>query len=178
MNLDRPRAEDPYAKLPPIPSFTVTSDDVVAGQPLGDGQVAAMGNKSPQLSWSGAPDGTKSYVVTAYDPDAPTPSGFWHWVVVDIPASVTELPTGAGDGDGALPDGAFHIRNDVNERTFTGAAPPEGDHPHRYYFVVHAVGEDKLGVDADASPAVVSFNLVFKALGRAIIQGTYQNTGD
>ena len=178
MSLDRPRAEDPYAKLPPVPSFTLTSDDVAEGRPLDDRHVAAKGNTSPHLSWSGAPDGTKSYVVTAYDPDAPTPSGFWHWVAVDISADVTELAAGAGDSDDTLPGGAFHIANDSGNRGFTGAAPPEGDHFHRYYFVVHAVGEDKLGVDADASPAVVSFNLAFKTLGRAIVQGTYQNTGD
>src|SRR4051794_23310044 len=178
MSLDRPRAEDPYAKLPPVPSFTVTSDDVAQGLPLADAHVADKGNTSPHLSWSGAPDSTKSYVVTAYDPDAPTPSGFWHWVVVDVPADVHELPAGAGESDATLPEGAFHVANDVGAKSFTGAAPPEGDHPHRYYFAVHAVGEDTLGVDGDASPAAVSFNLAFKTLGRAIVQGTYQNTGD
>jgi Raf kinase inhibitor-like YbhB/YbcL family protein len=178
MSLDRPRAEDPYAKLPRVESFTVTSDDVEHEQPLADDHVGDKGNTSPHLSWSGAPEGTKSYVVTAYDPDAPTPSGFWHWVVVDIPGDVTELATGAGDRDATLPDGAFHVANDVGTKAFVGAGPPEGDEAHRYYFVVHAVGEDTLGVDGDASPAVVSFNLAFKTLGRAILQGTYQNTGD
>ena len=177
MSLDRPRAEDPYAKLPPVASFTLTSDDVGHGETLADKHVAAKGNTSPHLSWSGAPVGTKSYVVTAYDPDAPTPSGFWHWVVVDVPADVTELAAGAGQSDETLPDGAFHVANDVGGKSFTGAAPPDGDHPHRYYFVVHAVGQETLGVDSDASPAVVSFNLAFKTLGRAIVQGTYQNTG-
>ncbi|HSS67106.1 MAG TPA: YbhB/YbcL family Raf kinase inhibitor-like protein, partial [Nocardioidaceae bacterium] len=165
-------------KLPAIPSFTVTSDDVSHGEPLADKHVAAKGNTSPHLAWSGAPEGTRSYVVTAYDPDAPTPSGFWHWVVVDIPADVTELAAGAGESDATLPHGAFHVANDVGGKSFTGAAPPDGDHPHRYYFVVHAVGQETLGVDANASPAVVSFNLAFKGLGRAIIQGTYENTGD
>ena len=173
MSLDRPIAEDPYAKLPALESFSLTSEDVTNGQPLKDDQVAEKGNRSPQLSWSGFPAGTKSFVVTCYDPDAPTPSGFWHWCAVDLPAEVTELATNAA-ADG-LPGGAFHIRNDVSEHGFTGAAPPPGDHVHRYYFVVHAVGEDKLGVDENASAAVVSFNLAFKALARATIVGTYQH---
>jgi len=111
--------------------------------------------------------------VTCFDPDAPTPSGFWHWVVVDLPADCQELPSGSGAGDEALPGGAFHVRNDVGGRAYGGAAPPQGDQVHRYYFVVHAVGEKSLGVDADASPAVVSFNLAFKTLGRAVVHGTY-----
>ncbi len=174
MTLDRPVAEDPYRKLPAVPSFDVSSTDVTDASALADAQVADGGNTSPQLSWSRQPDGTKSFVVTCFDPDAPTPSGFWHWVAVDIPANVTELATGAGDSDDTLPEGAFHMRNDAGESAYSGAAPPEGDHPHRYYFVVHAVGEDKLGVDANVSPAVVSFNLAFKTLGRAQIIGTYQ----
>ncbi|MBW8751692.1 MAG: YbhB/YbcL family Raf kinase inhibitor-like protein, partial [Propionibacteriales bacterium] len=148
---------------------------VTDGQPLKDDQVAAMGNSSPQLSWSGAPDGTKSYTVTCFDPDAPTPSGFWHWVLVDLPADVTSLDTGAGAEGAGLPGNAFMCRNDGGSNAFMGAAPPPNDQVHRYYFVVHAVGEDSLGVDSDASPAVVSFNLAFKTLGRAILRGTYQH---
>ncbi|WP_019145652.1 YbhB/YbcL family Raf kinase inhibitor-like protein [Aeromicrobium massiliense] len=175
MSLDRPVTPDPYPLLPAVASFTVTSDDVTDGQPLKDDQVGALGNTSPQLSWSGAPEGTKSYVVTCFDPDAPTVSGFWHWIVVDLPASVTSLDTGAGASDDTLPDGAFHVRNDAGTLDFTGAAPPQGDQPHRYFFVVHAVGEETLGVDASVSPAVVGFNLAFKTLGRAILHGTYQH---
>ncbi|WP_107765678.1 YbhB/YbcL family Raf kinase inhibitor-like protein [Nocardioides terrigena] len=173
MSLERPIAPNPYDLLPAVPSFTVTSTDVTDGQPLKDDQVAEHGNTSPQLSWEGAPEGTKSYVVTCFDPDAPTPSGFWHWSLVDIPADVTSLDTGASSGD--LPGNAFHVRNDGGEAGFMGAAPPQGDQPHRYFFVVHAVQEETLGVDADASNAVVSFNLAFKTLGRAIIHGTYQH---
>ncbi|QIM22545.1 YbhB/YbcL family Raf kinase inhibitor-like protein [Phycicoccus sp. HDW14] len=173
MSLDRPVTPNPYDLLPRVASFTVTSEDVTDGAPLADAQVADQGNTSPQLSWSGAPEGTQSYVVTMFDPDAPTPSGFWHWVLVDLPADVTSLEAGAAAGE--LPGRAFHVRNDTGEAGFTGAAPPEGDQVHRYYVVVHAVSEPSLGVDADASPAVVSFDLAFKTLGRAIIHGTYQH---
>ncbi|WP_104106523.1 YbhB/YbcL family Raf kinase inhibitor-like protein [Nocardioides sp. 616] len=172
MSIERPIAPNPYDYLPAVPSFTVTSADVTDGAPLSDDQVAHLGNTSPQLSWEGAPEGTRSFVVTAFDPDAPTPSGFWHWALVDIPASTTSLQSGAASG--ALPGDAFHLRNDTGEQGFTGAAPPEGDHPHRYFFVVHAVGEESLGIDETATPAVMSFNLAFKTLGRAIIHGTYQ----
>lgn len=171
--LDRPVHPDPYTLLPVVPSFGVTSADVVDGRPLQDAQVAALGNTSPQLSWTGVPEGTQSFVVTCFDPDAPTPSGFWHWVLVDLPADTRSLLTGASAAP--LPGGAFHVRNDGGEAGFMGAAPPQGDQVHRYFFVVHAVSEPTLGVGPDASPAVVSFQLAFKTLGRAILHGTYQH---
>jgi len=175
MSIERPVHPDPYPLLPQVPSFTVTSADVTAGQPLKDDQVAALGNTSPQLSWSDVPEGTQSFTITCFDPDAPTPSGFWHWVLVDVPGDVTSLDTGAGAEGGTLPGNAFMCRNDGGPKAFMGAAPPEGDQVHRYFFVVHAVREPSLGVDSDASAAVVSFNLAFKTLGRAIIHGTYQH---
>lgn len=173
MSIERPVAPNPYDYLPPVASFTVTSVDVTDGAPVKNDQVAALGNTSPHLAWTGAPEGTRSFVVTCFDPDAPTPSGFWHWALVDIPADVTELATGASAQ--ALPAGAFHLRHDGGDTGFMGAAPPQGDHPHRYFFVVHAVGEETLGIDADASNAVMSFNLAFKTLGRAVLHGTYQH---
>jgi Raf kinase inhibitor-like YbhB/YbcL family protein len=174
MSLDRPRAEDPYAKLPAVASFAVTSSEIDDGQPLPTSTIGSGDNRSPDLAWSGAPEGTKSYVVTCYDPDAPTPSGFWHWIAVDVPGDVSSLDAGAGDSDASLPGNAFHLANDMGDRHYDGAAPPEGDAYHRYYYVVHAVDKETLGVGADASPAVVSFHLAFSTLGRAIITGTHE----
>jgi Raf kinase inhibitor-like YbhB/YbcL family protein len=175
MSLDRPVKPDPYELLPVVPSFGVTSADVTEGQPLDQAQVHDGGNTSPQLSWEPGPEGTKSYVVTCYDPDAPVVSGFWHWIAVDIPGDVHSLDTGAGASDDTLPDGAFHVRNDYGTRDFGGAAPPPGDQVHRYYFVVHAVTEESLGVDGNVTPAVVGFNLAFKTAARAVLVGTYQH---
>ncbi|MDQ2751098.1 MAG: YbhB/YbcL family Raf kinase inhibitor-like protein [Actinomycetota bacterium] len=179
MALDRPEAQDPYAKLPQVASFTVTSSDITDGQPQDDahaydGAADDAANTSPQLSWSGFPDGAKSFVVTCYDPDAPTPSGFWHWVLVDLPADTTSLDTGAGAAGATLPGNAFHVRNDWGSKDYGGAYPPEGDRPHRYYYVVHAVDTERLGVDDEASAAVVSFNLVFHTLARGQLVATYQ----
>lgn len=158
----------PHDFHPQVPAFTVSSDEVEPGGTLRPEQVQSEGNRSPQLRWEGAPAGTKSYAVTCYDPDAPTGSGFWHWSLFDIPASVTELPAGAGSGEmKGLPEGAVHVRNDYGTRDFGGAAPPPGDGPHRYVFTVYAVDQEKLGPDADASPAVVGFNLRFHTVGRA-----------
>jgi Raf kinase inhibitor-like YbhB/YbcL family protein len=176
-SLDRPTAPLPYDLLPPTASFSVTSTDVTEGTQM-DVKTAhdsAGGqNLSPQLSWSGAPEGTRSYMVSCFDPDAPTPSGFWHWTVVDIPASVTELATGAGSSDASLPAGAFHVRDDFGLRQWDGAAPPPGDVPHRYVFAVHALDVETLGIDKEATPTYAAFNALFHTLGRALITPTYE----
>ncbi|MFD4373279.1 YbhB/YbcL family Raf kinase inhibitor-like protein [Streptomyces sp. NPDC058486] len=168
------RAPLPHAFHPPVAEFSVVSDDVPPGGVLKDAQVHAEGNVSPQLRWDGFPAETKSFAVTCFDPDAPTGSGFWHWVLFDIPASVTELPAGAGSGSfEGLPAGAVHARNDYGSKEFGGAAPPAGDPAHRYVFTVYAVDTEKLGPDADTSPAAVGFNLRFHTLGRAQLVGEY-----
>ena len=173
------RAPLPYDFLPKVPAFTVSSTDVTAGEQMSNTHVynsfgMSGDNISPELSWSGFPAETKSFAVTVYDPDAPTGSGFWHWLVLDIPVSVTELPTGAGAAGGAgLPAGAFMVRNDYGSKDFGGTAPPQGDPPHRYVFAVHALDVDKLGVDSDVSAAVAGFNLRFHTIARAVIVPVY-----
>jgi Raf kinase inhibitor-like YbhB/YbcL family protein len=151
-------------------TFTLTSTDITDGGVLPDAQVAARGNTSPQLSWSGAPEGTKSYAITVYDPDAPTGSGFWHWTVANIPAEVTELAAG-----GPVPSDAVEGRTDYGSAGFGGAAPPPGHGPHRYIFTVFAVDTDRLDVTPDNSGAVFGFNLYFHTLAKATITATYEN---
>ncbi len=176
MSLTRPVAPDPYDFLPAAGSFTLTSTDIVDGQrmPLAHVHTSAGGeNLSPELSWSGFPAGTRGFTVTCFDPDAPTPCGYWHWLAVDLPASVTSLPTGAGAGDGGLPGGAFHVRNDFLDLAYDGSAPPKGDQLHRYMFVVHALDVDHLGVDSAAPPVAVAFHLAFHTLARARLTTTF-----
>lgn len=156
-------------------AFTLTSNDITDGGVLPDAQVKAEGNTSPHLAWSGAPEGTRSYAVHCFDPDAPTGSGFWHWTVANIPADVSELATGASSA--GLPKGAVEGRTDFGEPGFGGAAPPAGHGPHRYVFTVFAVDVETLDVTAENSGAVFGFNLFFHTLAKASITATYENHG-
>lgn len=158
-------------------AFVLTSPAFTDGATLPQAQVYnGMGqsgqNVSPALVWKNAPAGTKSFVVTVYDPDAPTGSGWWHWVVVNIPASVTELPEGAGSGKAGLPDGAMQIRTDFGAPGYGGAAPPPGP-AHRYVFTVHALDVPALDVTPDASPALVGFMVHHHKLASASLTALY-----
>ena len=177
MNLDRPVSPDPYSLLPSVPALTVSSTSFQHNTRLPeeyvfDGWGLSGGNLSPQLSWSGAPAGTKGYAVTCFDPDAPTPCGFWHWLLVGIPADVTSLDAGAGTAENA-PPGAFHVANDFGDTKYDGAAPPAGDQNHRYLFAVHALDTDDLGLDDSASAAVTAFTMGGHTLARGVISANY-----
>ena len=174
---DRPPL--PYDFMPPVPSFELRSDDIAHNEMLSESQVfdgwgMTGGNVSPSLSWSGFPEQTRSFAVTCFDPDAPTGSGFWHWIVLGLPATVTTLPAGAaGTGGSGLPAGAFHVRNDYSVKDFGGAAPPQGDEPHRYVFAVHALDVESLDVNDEVSPAVAGFNLRFHTIARGLLIPLY-----
>ncbi len=171
---------DPYSDLPNLPTFELTSDDILDGQPLNTAQVSGMmgaggSDTSPQLSWRGFPPETKSFAVTIYDPDAPTLSGFWHWAVADIPVTTTSLPAGAGDDRGkALPEGAMQLANDAGMRRYVGAAPPSGHGPHRYFVAVTALDVERLDLPEGSSPAYLGFNLFSHGIARAVIVGTFE----
>ena len=126
------------------------------------------GNQSPQVAWEGAPEGTKSFIVTLYDPDAPTGSGWWHWVVANIPSSVTELPASAGNDTAKLPAGALSINNDMGRPGYFGICPPAG-RTHRYTLTVHALKVEKLELPPTATPAYVGFMAYMNGLGKASI---------
>ena len=167
---------DPLARFGEVPLFRLTSTDMQHGQPLKPAQYstgAGGQGVSPQLEWSGFPSSTRSFAVTAYDPDAPTGSGFWHWAVYNLPASVTSLPAGAGALSGRLlPAEARTLPNEARQPEFTGAAPPDGTGTHRYQFIVHAVDVPSLTLDPESTPAILGITLYRHVLGRAIIEAT------
>jgi Raf kinase inhibitor-like YbhB/YbcL family protein len=170
----------PYDYLPPVPSFALISDDVADGEALSNPHVSGLlgaggEDVSPHLAWSGFPEPTKSFAVTCFDPDAPTGSGFWHWAVFNLPATVAELATGAGTpGAGLLPGAAVMLAGDAGAHQYVGAAPPAGHGPHRYIFAVHALDLERIELDEDARPALLGFNLFGHTLARATITPIYE----
>jgi Raf kinase inhibitor-like YbhB/YbcL family protein len=167
------------ASLAQAAGFALSSPDLKAGAMMPksfefNGFGCAGENKSPVLKWSGAPKDAKSFAVTVYDPDAPTGSGWWHWSVINIPASVTELPANSGAVGGAnLPKGASNVRTDFGSAGWGGACPPPGDKPHRYIFTVHALKTDKLDLPADASGALAGYMINANSLGKASFTAKY-----
>ncbi|MGE3194702.1 MAG: YbhB/YbcL family Raf kinase inhibitor-like protein [Microbacteriaceae bacterium] len=164
-------ANDPNWNLPELPSFTLESPDVAPGAMLPTwARAAGAGgeDRSPALAWSGAPAETKSFVVTVYDPDAPTASGWWHWAVVNLPSSTTSLPQNAGDpGAGLLPAGAVTLPNELREARYGGAWPPPGHGAHRYFFTVTALDVPTLDLPAGATPGLAGFQVFGHAIARA-----------
>lgn len=159
--------------------FTLTSPTIKSGDFLSEEQVfngfgCSGKNQSPALKWTESPKETKSFAVTVYDPDAPTGSGWWHWVVYNIPANVTEIVKGAGDPTGKrLPPGAIQGRTDFGTHAFGGACPPQGDKPHRYIFTVHALKIEKIDVQPDSSAAMIGFMIHANSLGKASFTAMY-----
>jgi Raf kinase inhibitor-like YbhB/YbcL family protein len=168
---------NPYEDVPTVPSFELESNVIADGQMLPAAQRSGIfgaggQDTSPDLEWSGFPANTRSFVVTMYDPDAPTPSGFWHWAVINLPADITSLPAAAGDSDETLPGGAVHLANDAGLRRYLGAAPPPGD-PHRYFVVVSALDTAETGLSGTATPALASFQTLAHTIARASLVPVY-----
>jgi len=158
-----------------VTSAQFADGDYIANQQVFAGFGCKGGNISPALTWSGVPAGAKSIAVTVYDPDAPTGSGWWHWVVANLPANTRQLALGAGAADGAkLPEGAVQVRTDFGKPGYGGPCPPPGDHPHRYLFTVYAVDMASLPVNAESSPALVGFYLNFHTLAKGSLMGLYK----
>jgi Raf kinase inhibitor-like YbhB/YbcL family protein len=151
----------------------VTPNGTLANDQVYNGFGCNGKNISPALNWSGAPGGIKSFALTVYDPDAPTGSGWWHWIVYNIPASITELPQGAGSSGGNLPAGAVQGRTDFGTSGYGGPCPPKGDKPHRYIFTVYALKTDRLNVPANSSAAMIGFTIGANKLASASITALY-----
>ena len=172
------KADGAKKSKPSVPGhFRVSAPDLVSKGRITTAHVFnGMGcngqNISPALNWSNAPPGTKSFAVTAYDPDAPTGSGWWHWVMYNIPADATGLVAGAGNGRNA-PRGSQEGRTDFGSKGYGGPCPPAGDKPHHYHFTVFALKVDKLDVPGDATAAYVGFNLNANKLATARVTGLY-----
>lgn len=163
----------------PVAAFELHSPDFTDTSPIPESNVFAGfgctgGNRSPALSWTAPPAGTRSLAVTIYDPDAPTGSGWWHWVLFNLPPDSRSLPAGAGDAiKPTLPAGAVQSRTDFGTPGYGGPCPPQGDKPHRYVVTVHALKVDSLPLPADASGAMVGFNLNATSLGKATLTARF-----
>jgi len=154
-------------------SLTLSSTDIVNGKFMSKAQEfqgfgCEGGNRSPQLSWSGAPEGTKAFAITAYDPDAPTGSGWWHWQLVNIPAEASSLPAGA-----AAPAGSQQMNNDYGLKGFGGACPPPKHGVHRYRFTVYALSQ-KLDLPENASGALTGYMVKAHSLDSSTIEALYK----
>ncbi|MEM9544337.1 MAG: YbhB/YbcL family Raf kinase inhibitor-like protein [Bacteroidota bacterium] len=132
-------------------------------------------NQSPQLSWENAPEGTKSFAITMYDPDAPTGSGWWHWLVFDLPAETTSIPVNAGNVEmNLMPSGAIQSVTDYGAKGYGGPCPPKGHGLHQYIITLHALKTDKLGLDENTNAAVVGYYLGNNTIGKASIAAYYK----
>jgi Raf kinase inhibitor-like YbhB/YbcL family protein len=156
-----------------LQSPTVAPNSALSNDQVYSGFGCSGKNISPALSWSGAPSGTKSFAITVYDPDAPTGSGWWHWVVYNIPATVSGLPVGAGNADGKLPAGALQGHTDFGTPGYGGACPPVGDKPHRYIFSVYALKTDRIDAPDEASAAMVGYMIHANSLAKASLTAHY-----
>lgn len=160
-------------------AFRLTSPDIAAGGRIAEAQVfngfgCTGGNVSPELRWENPPADTRSFALLVHDPDAPTGSGWWHWLVWNIPATATALPAGAGSTQsGKLPRGAMQGRTDFGSSGYGGPAPPAGSGPHHYYFRLHALSAERLEIAADATAAFVGFNVHGNSIGVAELMGIY-----
>jgi len=161
-------------------TFKLSSQDISDGEFMSktqefNGFGCVGGDLSPQLKWSGAPKGTKSFAITAYDPDAPTGSGWWHWQIVNIPHNVNEMAAGAGSTQKDLaPKGSMQIKNDYGSRGFGGACPPKGHGVHHYRFTVHALSVEKLELPADASGALTGYMINANTIETSTIESLYR----
>lgn len=157
-----------------LSSPTVKRNSTLNAAHVSNGFGCSGGNVSPALRWSGAPAGTKSFAVTVFDPDAPTDSGWWHWVVINIPPTVNELAESAGSPNSRLlPETAVQVRTDFGSPGFGGACPPMGDRPHRYVFTVYAMKTSRIDLPMDASPALASFLIRANEIGQARLIATF-----
>lgn len=160
-------------------AFELSSPDIGDGQPLSkiqeySGFGCTGDNRAPALNWRDAPPGTQSFAITVYDPDAPTGSGWWHWLLFNLPASTMSLPAASGQPGGpGLPGTSVQSVTDYGTPGFGGACPPAGDPPHRYVFTVHALKVAGLDLDASAMPALVGYMLNANSLGKASLTATY-----